>query len=83
MAIQKAIRSDDIQQLHQAVLHFYNDKDAKIVGAAIASILIVALFKVYMLGAKHSEPMSTTTTIRQRTYELLEGLLKETTPGLN
>jgi hypothetical protein len=85
LALQKAIRSDNIFELHQVVLEL-NDK--QVISAAIGSVLIVALFKVYMMGVTGSRSSSgggsrnESETIRKRTYELLELLLKENTPGV-
>ena len=84
LALQKAIRSDNIFELHQVVLEL---SDKQVISAAIGSVLIVALFKVYMMGVKGSSSSSSGSrnggeTIRKRTYELLELLLKENTPGV-
>lgn len=81
LLLRQAIRSNDALQLHQAVLDFANDEQARTFGIALGAVLIVALFKVYMLGAESFEEK--TRAINQRTYELLERLIKENTPGIN
>lgn len=80
LSLRKAIRSDNVFELHQAVLEFASDEDARVFGVAIGAVLIVALFKVYMLGSQPLDPQ--TMAVNGRTYELLERLLKEKTPGI-
>jgi hypothetical protein len=81
LLIRRAIRSNDVFELHQAVVEFSNDEQARTFGFAVGAVLIVALFKVYMLDSRGLK--GETRDINQKTYELLERLIKEKTPGVN